>query len=115
MAGHTVTVTPSDRHVVVKSGDQVIADTTSALQLDETGIPTRWYLPVDDITADLVDSETSTHCPFKGDAAYKSMVDGPTDIAWSYPDPTTESARSLPGHWSFWGDDVTVLVDDQPA
>lgn len=109
--GHTVTVTPSDRHVVVKLGDRVIAASTDALQLEETGIKTRWYLPEDDITVDLVDSSTSSHCPFKGDAVYKSMPDGPDDIAWSYPDPITDAAQDLPGHWSFWGDDVTIEVD----
>lgn len=71
MAGHTVIVTPSDRHVIVRLGDRVLADSTDALQLEETGIQTRWYVPEDDIAVDLVDSSMSSHCPFKGDAVYR--------------------------------------------
>jgi uncharacterized protein (DUF427 family) len=81
----------------------------------ETSLPPRWYVPVTDVRMDLLaDSDTLTVCAYKGVATYKSVIDGPADVAWGYEAPLAEAA-SLPGHLSFQGDDITVVVDGREA
>lgn len=106
---HRVDTRPSSRHVVVRIGDRVIAETTRPMAVFETGLPPRFYVPASDIAVDLVASDTTMVCPYKGVAAYRSLPDGPADIAFSYPDPLPEG-QGLEGHWSFSGDDVTTDV-----
>ena len=69
------------------------------------------YFPKDDVRADLlVDSDTTSHCPWKGDASYFSIVvDGEsnTDAAWTYRSPK-DAAKEITDHVAFWkGVDVT--------
>ena len=52
----------------------------------ETGLPLRFYLPREDVAAELRPSETKAVCPYKGRAAYWSL-DGIEDVAWSYDEP----------------------------
>ncbi|MGF1646997.1 MAG: DUF427 domain-containing protein [Kineosporiaceae bacterium] len=113
---HRVDARPSSRHVEVvwtrPDGTRVtLADTTRPVGVFETSLPPRWYVPVDDVRTGLLrDSQTLTVCPYKGVATYRSLVDGPPDVAWGYEDPLAE-ATLLPGHLAFAGDGVSVLVD----
>jgi uncharacterized protein (DUF427 family) len=63
----------------------------------------------------LVDSNTHTHCSWKGDASYYSVVvDGVTntDAAWYYPEPLA-AADEIRDYVAFWrGVDVTADADD---
>lgn len=63
------------------------------------------YFPAEDVeSALLVPSDKTTHCPWKGDAHYHSiMVDGETnaDAAWHYPAPK-EAASQIAGRIAFW-------------
>ena len=50
------------------------------------------------------DSNTKTHCPWKGDASYFTIeVAGKqnVDAAWYYPDPS-EKAMEIKGFIAFW-------------
>jgi len=112
-----IDVLPSSRHVVVTSGDTVLADSTRAHVLHETGLPPRWYIPQVDVHMDrLAPSDTVTHCPYKGTTVhYTAPVDGAaTDVAWSYPFPLPESIR-VAGLVAFYDDRVTVAVDGEPV
>jgi uncharacterized protein (DUF427 family) len=40
-AGHTVTITPTDAHVEIRLGSELLATSDRALRLDETGLPAR--------------------------------------------------------------------------
>jgi uncharacterized protein (DUF427 family) len=95
-AGHTLSTEKTSAHVQVIVGGVTVADTTHAVLLHETGLPTRYYLPRDDIAMDrFVPTGTSTHCPFKGNARYWSAdIDGTVfaDIAWSYEAPISDRA-----------------------
>jgi len=68
--------------------------------LFESGLPTRWYFPKDDVRLEhLTPTDTITHCPYKGAASYWSANIGPTpqahrDIAWSYEDPIPDVPAS---------------------
>lgn len=91
---HRIDTLRSSRRVVVRLNGQVVADTTGAVFLYETGMPTRYYIPRADVRQDLLGpSETWSLCPYKGRAAYHSAPgpDGKAqDVAWYYPDPWPE-------------------------
>jgi uncharacterized protein (DUF427 family) len=110
---HRVDVRESQRLVQVRIGATVVAESTSAKVLSETGLPNRWYLPRRDVRLDLLDpSSTSTHCPYKGRADYWNYTDAATavtDVAWAYEEPF-DDARRVGGHLCFDGDDVTIDV-----
>lgn len=108
---HRVDIRATSRRVRVLAGDTVVADSTHALLLSETGMPNRYYIPAADITAELVRSDTRTTCPYKGRSTYWTLKLADrelTDVAWSYEEPLPESAR-IAGHRSFVHDELTVL------
>jgi uncharacterized protein (DUF427 family) len=111
--GHTVTITPSDRHVEVRLGGALLANSDRPLLLDETGLPTRYYVPRADVRMELLHHvDHSTHCPFKGDASYWSVtVDGVTHdrVAWSYESPIP-AAAAIAGHLCFYPERVDLAV-----
>ena len=111
---HRVDVRRSSRHVTVRVGDQVIAETTRPLLLSETGLPNRFYVSAEDVKPGLLEA-TGTHtvCPYKGTASYWTIqADGKklTDAVWSYPQAEGDSAP-ISGYLSFLHDDLTVDVN----
>src|SRR5580693_1551780 len=71
--GHTITTTQGNAHVVVTLGGTKLAESDRPVLLDETGLPTRYYLPASDVRTDLLrPTDTHTTCPFKGVASYWS-------------------------------------------
>ena len=113
---HRVDALPSGRRVVVSwqrpDGEQVVlADTTRAVGVFETALPARWYVPAEDVRTDLLtDSPTRTVCPYKGVARYHSLVDGPTDVAWSYPEPLAEAVPAG-GMFCFLADGIGIVAE----
>lgn len=104
--GHKITIEPTTARVSVHHKGSLLADTTQALALHETGCPTRYYIPPTDITFPLLTpSPTHTTCPFKGTASYWSTPDTP-DLAWSYPDPLPEVAE-IKGYLCFYDPEVS--------
>ena len=83
-----VDILPSSRHVRVVLGGVTIADTYHPRLLLETGLPTRYYIPEQDVRMDLLEpSETTSRCPYKGKASYWSARIGDRlfkNIVWSY-------------------------------
>jgi uncharacterized protein (DUF427 family) len=113
-SGHTVTVMPTDAHVEVRLGGELMAATDNALRLDETGLPARYYIPKSDVRMDLLQA-TSFHttCPFKGEASYWSAEVGGErhdGIVWAYEDPIP-TAAAIAGHLSFYPDRTEITVD----
>ncbi len=86
-----VDILPSSRHVRVVLAGVTIADSRRPRLLLETGLPTRYYLPEQDVRMDLLEpTATATRCPYKGQASYWSATIGDRvfkDIVWSYRDP----------------------------
>jgi uncharacterized protein (DUF427 family) len=69
------------------------------------------YFPIDSVQQQyLSPSDTTSHCPWKGEASYYTLqVDGTenTDAAWYYPTPK-DAAAEIKDHVAFWkGVDVT--------
>lgn len=96
-----ITLHPHARRVRVIIDGTLLADTTRAIELRETGYPPRQYLPRDDVRMDrLTPSETTTHCPFKGDASYYAFGEH-EDVAWSYERPLA-SLKEIEGRVVFY-------------
>jgi uncharacterized protein (DUF427 family) len=91
---HQIRETPIDGQVTVRLGDETLADSWHAVRVDEDGHPTRHYFPRDDVRMELMSrSETTTRCPFKGEARYYHLaINGRKfeDAAWSYEEPYDE-------------------------
>jgi uncharacterized protein (DUF427 family) len=105
-----VEILPSSRHVRVIVDGTVVAESRRPWLLFETGLPTRYYLPKADVRMDLLSTtETSTSCPYKGDASYWTVGEQ-ADIAWSYKSPTQESIR-IAGLVSFYNEKIDIEVD----
>ena len=111
--GHRIEIRDGDALVEVRVRGDTVARTSRVKVLHETGLPPRYYIPRDDVLAALTPTDTSTTCPFKGDASYWSVGsdgDAVVDIAWSYEDPITR-AEAIRGHVAFFDEHVDVLVD----
>ena len=116
---HPITVTEAaDLHVTVRGGGMLIADSTRALALQEADYPVAYYLPSTDVDFSILESSgTQTHCPFKGDASYWSVVgaDGRIDDAvWGYPEPYPAVA-GIVDHVAFYPGQVEITVEPAPA
>ena len=104
----------STRHVQVRVGGTLVADSTRPVLLFETGLPTRYYLPADDVRLDLLEPSAHTSfCPYKGWASYHSVrVDGNVheNIVWYYTDPFDEVSK-IRDLLAFFDEKVEVIVD----
>ena len=76
----------------MRANGEVVAESTRALVLSETGLPNRWYLPREDVRAELRPGDRKTTCAYKGHATYWSL-DGVENAAWSYEDPFEDVGR----------------------
>jgi uncharacterized protein (DUF427 family) len=103
---HRTDVRRSSRLVRVTAGGELVAQSERALVLSETGVENRWYIPREDIRADLRPSATTAHCPYKGDATAFGL-DGYEDCAWSY-DAPYDSVAPIAGHVMFVGEGIEV-------
>lgn len=105
---------PSSRRIRVEVGGTVVADSWRSVLLFETGLPTRYYLPLEDIRREyLGQSSWQTRCPYKGQARYYDLQVGTTllkDKVWYYPQPVHESAR-IQGLVAFPNEFVDIFVD----
>lgn len=114
---HRFDVHRSSRHVVVRHGGVVIAESERPEMLFETGVPARYYLPPDDVRTDLLSrSETVSQCPYKGDGQHWHLDVGGErieDAAWSLPSPLGEAER-IAGYLCFYPEKVRTEVDGEP-
>jgi uncharacterized protein (DUF427 family) len=111
-----VDILRSSRHVEVLIDGTRVAETHSPTVLFETGLPTRYYMPLSDVRRDLLQpSATETHCPYKGAAKYFSVeIDGHIheDFVWIYRTPLPESQK-IAGLVSFYNEKVDLYVDGE--
>ncbi|MGH3579710.1 MAG: DUF427 domain-containing protein [Mycobacterium sp.] len=112
---HPITITPTEARVVVRVNGEVVADTQAALQLQESTYPAVQYIPLGDVIQTLLTrTETSTYCPFKGDASYYSVTtaggDTVDDVIWTYEQPYPAVA-AIAGHVAFYPDKADISVE----
>jgi uncharacterized protein (DUF427 family) len=116
----------SHRRVRVSLDGVTLADTTSAVLVFETGLPTRYYIDRTDVDFRyLVPSDTQTACPYKGvTSGYWSVrlepaSDGDAirhehqDLAWAYDFPTRQ-LLPITGMVAFYNEKLDIEVDGQP-
>lgn len=117
-----IDVLSSSSHIRVSLDGEVLAETTRGKLLFETGLATRYYIPVEDVaTKRLVPSDTTSECPYKGTASYFSVEgageDG-KDVVWCYEQPNRE-AEDVAGYLCFFNERVELELDgnkqEQPA
>jgi uncharacterized protein (DUF427 family) len=112
----TVDTRPSSRRVVVEIGGITVADSTRSTMLFETYLPTRYYLPREDIRMDLLQpSQTTSVCAYKGHASYWSATVDATvvhDVAWSYSHPHNY-AVPVKDMLTFFNERVDISVDGE--
>lgn len=111
---YPITVTPTGRRVTVRIGGEIIADSTNALTLREANHAAVQYIPLDDVRRDLLSrSDTTSYCPFKGDAAYFHVTTAAgravTDAIWTYERPYAAVAP-IAGHVAFYPDKADISV-----
>jgi uncharacterized protein (DUF427 family) len=112
-AEHPITVNPTGKRVVVRVNGEIVADTNDALQLQESTYPAVQYIPFKDVAQNkLSRTDTSTYCPFKGDASYYSVTTGDgmvDDAIWFYEQPYPAVA-AIAGHAAFYPDKAEITV-----
>jgi len=112
-AEHPITIDPTGKRVVVRVNGEVVADTNDALQLQESTYPAVQYIPIADVKQEtLTRTDTSTYCPFKGEAGYYSVTSGGQtveDAIWFYEQPYPAVA-AIAGHVAFYPDKAEIAV-----
>ena len=118
---HRIDTIKSSRHVEVYVDGAKIADTTNPYLLYETSLPTRYYIPAEDVKLEyLTPTDTQSVCPYKGFASYYDVtVNGETykDIIWTYPEPIPEAPK-LKGTMAFWSEKdkrIQIFIDGEES
>jgi len=110
---HTLEIVPVAGRVRVVWNDEVVVETARALEVREAGHPPVHYFPIADAERSLLErSSLTTHCPFKGDAAYYTLRRGAQrspDAVWVYEDPFDQVA-AIRDHLAFYPDRVRIEV-----
>jgi uncharacterized protein (DUF427 family) len=108
---HPITISANPKRVRVSLDGVVIAESTNALTLKEANYPAVNYLPRKDANMGLMArTQRVTHCPYKGDANYFSIVaDGKTveNAIWTYETPFP-AMTDISGHLAFYPDKVKI-------
>ena len=112
---HRIDVRRSSRSVVVERDGTVLAESSRPRLLFETNLPTRSYLPPEDVRLErLVPSATRTACAYKGETSSYWAVERegrrPLDVAWSYERPLPDAVE-IAGLVAFFDERVDVVVD----
>jgi len=113
---HPITIAPAKSRWRARFGDHVIADTADALILREAGHAPVVYFPREDVSMEFfARAARVTHCPYKGDAAYFTiLMDGrfAEHAVWTYEEPYP-AMEQIRGRLAFYPDKVEVYsVDD---
>jgi uncharacterized protein (DUF427 family) len=108
---HRIDMRRSSRVVRIEVDGELLARSTRAVLLFETSLPTRFYLPREDVVAEARPSDRRTTCAYKGHASYLSF-DAGENLAWCYEDPLPEAA-AVKGLVAFFDELVDVSLDGE--
>jgi uncharacterized protein (DUF427 family) len=115
---HPITLEPAANRWRAQFAGHVIADSDDAVILREADSPPRVYFPRQDVAMEYMSrTERGSHCPYKGDAAYYTMLmDGQfaENAVWSYEQPF-EGMEAIAGRLAFYPDKVEVYEVDDAA
>jgi len=115
---HPITITPAANRWRVRFEGHVIADSEDALILQEANYRPVVYFPRQDVAMEyMARTDRSTHCPYKGDAAYYTLrMDGQIEenAVWTYETPFPAMA-AIAGRLAFYPDQVEIYEVDDAA
>ena len=107
---YRITTKPAGARIQVKFRGEVIADTKDAIRLEEGDYPAVYYFPRKDVRMErLVRASRETYCPYKGQASYFSLKDGPENAVWTYEQPYDEML-AIRGLLAFYPDKVDSIA-----
>lgn len=113
---HRIDLRQSSRHVNVSLDGETLAESSRALALFEASLPPRWYLPSQDVRAELVSNPgVRTGCAYKGWASYQDVrVGGRLEplLAWRYEEPLSGMER-IGGLVCFFNERVDLRLDGE--
>lgn len=110
---HPITVEPEPRRVRVTAFGEALADTGSALRVQEASYPVVHYLPRADVDMSRLEpSDHASWCPFKGEASYFDLIgtDGARaeNAVWTYEAPA-DGVAAIKDHLAFYPDKIDDL------
>jgi uncharacterized protein (DUF427 family) len=106
---HRITTQPARVRVQVTFKGELIADSRHAIGLKEADYPIVYYLPRRDVKMErLVRSTHKTYCPFKGNASYYSIMNGPENAIWTYEEPYDE-VKVIKERFAFYPNKVDTI------
>jgi len=112
---HPITIAPAPRRWRVAFENHVIGDSGDVLLLEEAGHGPVAYFPREDVDmAYFARTGRTTHCPYKGDAAYYTiLMDGhfADNAVWTYEDPFP-AMEQIRGRLAFYPDKVEIYEID---
>ena len=115
---HPITIEPNPVRVIVSVAGRIIADTRSALTLNEAGHAAVQYIPQKDVEMTLLKrTDHHTYCPYKGDCSYYSIPLGgerSVDAVWTYEAPYAAVA-AIKDHVAFHTDRVDAIDEQQES
>jgi uncharacterized protein (DUF427 family) len=115
LQAHTLYFEDSPKRVRAVFDGETVADSRSVKILHETGHLPIYYFPEEDLRQDLLEpTDHTTHCPFKGDASYRSVRVGDRtaeNAVWSYPEPL-ESAPPIAGYAAFYWNKMDAWYEE---
>lgn len=90
---HKLLLQPFPRRVRAEFAGRTVLDTRRGVLLHESALLPQLYVPEQDLDASaFTPTDHTTHCPFKGDATYRSLTVGDRTVEnalWAYPAPIT--------------------------
>lgn len=113
--GHVLYLEDTEKRVRAVFDGETVADSRRVKILHETGHLPVYYFPEDDLRQDLLEgTDHTTHCPFKGDASYRSVRVGDrvaVNAVWTYENPLP-SAPPIKGYAAFYGDKMDRWLEE---
>jgi uncharacterized protein (DUF427 family) len=76
------------KRIQIRAGGQAIVDTARGYVVYEGGLPARYYVPRDEVRAEIADGEGGARCPWKGLWKHLDVVPAGgakiANAAWTY-------------------------------
>lgn len=111
-----IDIRQSSRQVRIERDGTLLAESHHPVLLFETSLPTRFYLPSNDVRTELLDpTATESWCAYKGRASYWSAQVGDqrhADLVWSYLDPAP-GVTEIAGLLAFFNERVDIILDGE--
>jgi len=112
---HRIDVLAGTRPLPLELDGKVLAESTRPMMLFEAMLPTRYYLPLEDVLAQLEPSEKRSYCAYKGEGSYLTLSIGARmipDLGWSDAQPVYDAAR-VRGHIALLDERLDVVLDGE--